>query len=334
MYGVETDDNGLYCMRSRYYNPTIMRFINQDVVQGSLDNAITLNRYAYANGNPITYLDPFGTSSVNDLNEICQMYIAGKPAKDISKMLINKNGLGYWTAFHEIAQVNIAKALKRRGYDDVELEVSAKNKTKKIGEIDVVGRVGKPVIESIWEVKSRYNPNRVKEAQKQLDKYMKATNASYIKGHVQPKIIDIPVFEYTTKTGKKLNIKMMIEFPDAGEAYYSFYCDDDDGDGEKVKHYSTAAAYAMLKQQINAEKYEDWEVEGGLVVLEKMLYEDYLSFISEKYLQNPNYLFYTFENYKEDILQDTSKNPNKIFVIPDFYVPPVTVPSFSMVPAI
>ena len=63
MYGVETDDNGLYCMRSRYYNPTIKRFINQDVVQGSLDNAITLNRYAYANGNPVIYLDPFGTEA-------------------------------------------------------------------------------------------------------------------------------------------------------------------------------------------------------------------------------------------------------------------------------
>lgn len=63
IYGVETDKNGLYCMRSRYYNPMIMRFINQDVVQGSLDNAITLNRYAYANGNPITHIDPFGTSS-------------------------------------------------------------------------------------------------------------------------------------------------------------------------------------------------------------------------------------------------------------------------------
>lgn len=50
-------------MRSRYYNPTITRFINQDVVQGSLDNAITLNRYAYANGNPVTYLDPFGTEA-------------------------------------------------------------------------------------------------------------------------------------------------------------------------------------------------------------------------------------------------------------------------------
>ena len=59
-YGVETDANGLYYMRARYYNPEIKRFINQDVVQGSLDNAITLNRFAYANGNPISGIDPFG----------------------------------------------------------------------------------------------------------------------------------------------------------------------------------------------------------------------------------------------------------------------------------
>ena len=63
-YGVETDANGLYYMRARYYNPEIKRFINQDVVQGSLDNAITLNRFAYANGNPISYLDPFGTEPI------------------------------------------------------------------------------------------------------------------------------------------------------------------------------------------------------------------------------------------------------------------------------
>ena len=59
-YGVETDNNGLYYMRARYYNPDIKRFINQDVVQGSLDNAISLNRFAYANGNPVSYMDPFG----------------------------------------------------------------------------------------------------------------------------------------------------------------------------------------------------------------------------------------------------------------------------------
>ena len=63
-YGVETDDNGLYYMRARYYNTLIKRFINQDVVQGSLDNAITLNRYAYVNGSPISLIDPFGTEPI------------------------------------------------------------------------------------------------------------------------------------------------------------------------------------------------------------------------------------------------------------------------------
>ena len=53
-------------MRARYYNLDIKRFINQDVIQGSLDNAITLNRFAYANGNPISYLDPFGLYVANN----------------------------------------------------------------------------------------------------------------------------------------------------------------------------------------------------------------------------------------------------------------------------
>jgi len=55
-YGVQTDANGLLYMRARYYNPHICRFINPDpaVFSGGL------NFYAYANGNPVSYLDPFG----------------------------------------------------------------------------------------------------------------------------------------------------------------------------------------------------------------------------------------------------------------------------------
>ena len=60
--GVATDSNGLYYMRARYYNPEIKRFINQDVVIGSITNSPTLNRYAYVNGNPISLNDPFGLS--------------------------------------------------------------------------------------------------------------------------------------------------------------------------------------------------------------------------------------------------------------------------------
>lgn len=60
--GVMTDNNGLYYMRARYYNPEIKRFINQDILAGSINDGRTLNRYAYVNGNPISLTDPFGLS--------------------------------------------------------------------------------------------------------------------------------------------------------------------------------------------------------------------------------------------------------------------------------
>ena len=47
-------------MRARYYNAAIKRFINQDTVTGSIESSQSLNRYAYVEGNPVSYLDPFG----------------------------------------------------------------------------------------------------------------------------------------------------------------------------------------------------------------------------------------------------------------------------------
>ena len=45
--GVVTDKNGLIYMRARYYSPDMRRFINADIIPGKLNNAVTLNRYAY-----------------------------------------------------------------------------------------------------------------------------------------------------------------------------------------------------------------------------------------------------------------------------------------------
>lgn len=58
--GVQTDANGLYYMRARYYNPEIKRFINQDTLLGSISDSTSLNRFSYVNGNPISLVDPFG----------------------------------------------------------------------------------------------------------------------------------------------------------------------------------------------------------------------------------------------------------------------------------
>lgn len=57
-----TDANALYYMRARYYNVTIRRFINQDILTGEIKNSQSLNRYAYCQGNPVNYTDPFGLS--------------------------------------------------------------------------------------------------------------------------------------------------------------------------------------------------------------------------------------------------------------------------------
>ena len=64
-YGVTTDSNGLYYMRARYYNADIKRFINQDVLLGVLERVSSLNRYAYVEGNPVSYLDPFGLEPID-----------------------------------------------------------------------------------------------------------------------------------------------------------------------------------------------------------------------------------------------------------------------------
>ena len=66
MYGIQTDINNLYYMRSRYYNPEVKRFINQDTLKGSIQNSQSLNRYSYVQGNPITLSDPFGTKPFLD----------------------------------------------------------------------------------------------------------------------------------------------------------------------------------------------------------------------------------------------------------------------------
>ena len=62
--GVQTDASGLYYMRARYYNTDIKRFINRDVVNGSIENSQSLNKYSYVQGNPVKLTDPFGLSPV------------------------------------------------------------------------------------------------------------------------------------------------------------------------------------------------------------------------------------------------------------------------------
>ena len=57
-------DMGMYYNRARYYDVENGRFNAFDDWEGTQGNNVTLNKYLYGNGNPVTYLDPSGNASL------------------------------------------------------------------------------------------------------------------------------------------------------------------------------------------------------------------------------------------------------------------------------
>lgn len=58
--GVRDDGLGLLYMRKRYYRPRTQRFISPDPVLPGIGDLVALNRYQFANGNPMQFNDPTG----------------------------------------------------------------------------------------------------------------------------------------------------------------------------------------------------------------------------------------------------------------------------------
>ena len=87
--GVVTDRNGLLYMRARYYSPDMRRFINADIISGEISNAVTLNRYAYANGNPVSLVDPFGLWSLKSAFKSVKKWVK----KNVKKAIVGIKNL-------------------------------------------------------------------------------------------------------------------------------------------------------------------------------------------------------------------------------------------------
>ncbi|WP_240358738.1 RHS repeat domain-containing protein [Myxococcus vastator] len=62
-FDVET---GFTYARARYYDSELGRFVSRDSYGGQLDDAPSLHRYAYANGNPLRFVDPTGHWSTEE----------------------------------------------------------------------------------------------------------------------------------------------------------------------------------------------------------------------------------------------------------------------------
>ncbi|MHB8747410.1 MAG: RHS repeat domain-containing protein, partial [Gammaproteobacteria bacterium] len=70
------DDVGLINMNGRIYDPTIARFLSADPTVQSPGNPQTLNRYTYANNNPLSYTDPSGYSFWSSLVKVFKVVVA------------------------------------------------------------------------------------------------------------------------------------------------------------------------------------------------------------------------------------------------------------------
>jgi len=53
-------ETGNYYLRARYYSPELTRFLTRDTYEGTLTDPLSQNRYLYARGNPVIYVDPSG----------------------------------------------------------------------------------------------------------------------------------------------------------------------------------------------------------------------------------------------------------------------------------
>jgi RHS repeat-associated protein len=59
--------SGLVDMGARWYSPVMGGFVSRDSYSGRLDTPVSLNRYTYANANPLAFSDPTGRYSADSL---------------------------------------------------------------------------------------------------------------------------------------------------------------------------------------------------------------------------------------------------------------------------
>jgi RHS repeat-associated protein len=106
--GVVDDGNGLYFMRTRYYEPRLMRFVSRDgVVLGSVTDTQSLNRYAYVLNNPIHAVDPDGRwFGIDDL-----IMSIGGAVVNVAAQFVTDLITGQWSGWEDYTGAAIGGAV-------------------------------------------------------------------------------------------------------------------------------------------------------------------------------------------------------------------------------
>ncbi|WP_290773323.1 RHS repeat-associated core domain-containing protein [Anaerofustis sp.] len=83
---VYDESTGLFYLSSRYYDPTTGRFISMDSYRGELDDPLSLNLYAYCQGNPIKYVDRDGNMPTI-LSAMCIGFLSGAGVELVDQII-------------------------------------------------------------------------------------------------------------------------------------------------------------------------------------------------------------------------------------------------------
>ena len=83
------ETTGLYYLRARYMDTSTGRFISQDTYQGTINDPVSLHKYLYANANPVTYTDPSGYYSLEDV----EVGTAGEAILNVSYQMANQSAM-------------------------------------------------------------------------------------------------------------------------------------------------------------------------------------------------------------------------------------------------
>ena len=65
------------------------RFISQDTYQGTINDPVSLHKYLYVNANPVTYTDPSGYYSLEDV----EVGTAGETILNVSYQMANQSAM-------------------------------------------------------------------------------------------------------------------------------------------------------------------------------------------------------------------------------------------------
>jgi RHS repeat-associated protein len=149
-YGVRQEgDTGIYQMRARYYDPQTIRFLSRDPFGPNLIEPKSINPYAYAAQNPLSFIDPTGMYWVNAAGNPLGGSV---PAQSIAETYSNgtivgwvdeENGVVNWKVVNGkyLEELGSTVLLRR----NLLLGMFGREIGKKVGELTTTANQGKPL---------------------------------------------------------------------------------------------------------------------------------------------------------------------------------------------